>query len=219
MATLYFDVLAQNYSCLRIVSYFSSKIGIWQNPTGCGIRGSPRDFAFWRFWPETTVVCEQFHISAVKSEWAKFHWLRNSGISYMMTLHFDVLAQNYSCSRIVSYFSGKILLRALIPKLTKVKCGDGPLSKKPRFPRFYRFLRFSWFFALFLVFLVFAIFLIFAIFRNFRTRFQKTRRFGKSPQASGAKSGKNGTGWKGRNRAIAPANRQISQKRAGMRPV
>ena len=28
MATLYFDVLGQNYSCLRIVSYFSRKIGI-----------------------------------------------------------------------------------------------------------------------------------------------------------------------------------------------
>ena len=146
----------------------------------------------------------------------------------MMTLYFDVLAQNYSCLRIVSYFSGEILLRALIPKLTKVKCGDGPLSKKPRFPRFYRFLRFSWFtwffalfsvFLVFLVFLVFAIFLIFAIFRNFRTRFQKTRRFGKSPQASGAKSAKNGTEWKGRNRAISPANRQISKKRAGIRPV
>ena len=135
----------------------------------------------------------------------------------MMTLYFDVLAQNYSCLRIVSYFSGEILLRALIPKLTKVKCGDVPLSKKPRFPRFYRFLRFSWllrfsrfswFFALFLVFLVFAIFLIFAI---FRTRFQKTRRFGKSPQASGAKSGKNGTKRKWRNRAISPANWQIAK--------
>ena len=28
MMTLYFDVLGKNYSCLRIVSYFSSKIGI-----------------------------------------------------------------------------------------------------------------------------------------------------------------------------------------------
>ena len=28
MATLHFDVLAQNYSCLRIVSYFASKIGL-----------------------------------------------------------------------------------------------------------------------------------------------------------------------------------------------
>ena len=28
MATLYFDVSAQNYSCLRIVPYFSSKIGV-----------------------------------------------------------------------------------------------------------------------------------------------------------------------------------------------
>ena len=28
MMTLYFDVSAQNYSCLRIVSYFSSKIGL-----------------------------------------------------------------------------------------------------------------------------------------------------------------------------------------------
>ena len=27
MATLYFDVLVQNYRCLRIVSYFSRKIG------------------------------------------------------------------------------------------------------------------------------------------------------------------------------------------------
>ena len=60
----------------------------------------------------------------------------------MTTLYFDVLAQNYSCLRIVSYFSGKILLRTLIPKLTKVKRAGGPLSKKPRFPRFYRF---SWF--------------------------------------------------------------------------
>ena len=60
----------------------------------------------------------------------------------MMTLYFDVLAQNYSCLRIVSYFSGKILLRALIPKLTKVKRAGGSLSKKPRFPRFYRFSRF-----------------------------------------------------------------------------
>ena len=35
MMTLYFvfDVLAQNYRCLRKVSYFSSKIGIGQ---GCG---------------------------------------------------------------------------------------------------------------------------------------------------------------------------------------
>ena len=36
MMTLYFAVLAQNYSCLRIVSHFSSKIGLVQNPTGCG---------------------------------------------------------------------------------------------------------------------------------------------------------------------------------------
>ena len=118
---------------------------------------------------------------------ADCHWWRILRISYMMTLYFDVLAQNYSCLRIVSYFSGKILLRALIPKLTKVKRGGGPLSKKPRFPRFCRFLRFSWFswfFALFLVFLVFAIFSVFlvlaifalfAIFRNFRPRFPKTR--------------------------------------------
>ena len=70
----------------------------------------------------------------------------------MTALYFDVLAQNYSCLRIVSYFSGKILLRALIHKLTKVKRGGGPLSKKPRFPRFYRFLRFSWFLRFFAIF-------------------------------------------------------------------
>ena len=29
MMTLYFDVLAQNYRCLGIIPYFSSKIGIW----------------------------------------------------------------------------------------------------------------------------------------------------------------------------------------------
>ena len=32
MMTLYFDVLAQNYSCLRIVSYFSSKIRLGEIP-------------------------------------------------------------------------------------------------------------------------------------------------------------------------------------------
>ena len=32
MMTLYFDDLIQNYSCLRIVSYFSSKIGIGEIP-------------------------------------------------------------------------------------------------------------------------------------------------------------------------------------------
>ena len=32
MMTLYFDVLVQNYSCLRIVSYFSSKIGLGEIP-------------------------------------------------------------------------------------------------------------------------------------------------------------------------------------------
>ena len=40
MMTLYFDVLAQNYRCLRNVSYFSGDIGIGQNATGCGFRGS-----------------------------------------------------------------------------------------------------------------------------------------------------------------------------------
>ena len=85
----------------------------------------------------------------------------------MTALYFDVMAQNYSCLRIVSYFSGKILLRALIPKLTKVKRVGGPLSKKPRFPRFYRFLRFSWFSWFFLVFLVFCAFLGFLGFCDF----------------------------------------------------
>ena len=56
-ATLYFDVLPGNY-CLRLVSHFSSKIGIAQR-------------------------------------------LRISRISYMMTLYFDVSAQNYSCLRIL----------------------------------------------------------------------------------------------------------------------
>ena len=85
----------------------------------------------------------------------------------MTALYFAVLAQNYSCLRIVSYFSGKILLRALIPKLTKVKRGGGSLSKKPRFPRFCRFLRFSWFSWFFLVFLVFCAFLGFLDFCDF----------------------------------------------------
>ena len=67
MSTLYFGGLAQNYRWFRKVSYFSSKIGIGQNSTGCGIRGS----AIWRlciltFRPQTTVVCEKFHILAVK---------------------------------------------------------------------------------------------------------------------------------------------------------
>ena len=58
----------------------------------------------------------------------------------MMTLYFDVLAQNYSCLRIVSYFSCKILPRALIPKLTKVKRRGGSLSKNPGFRDFNDFL-------------------------------------------------------------------------------
>ena len=32
MATLHFAVLAQNYRCLRIVSYFCSKIGMGEIP-------------------------------------------------------------------------------------------------------------------------------------------------------------------------------------------
>ena len=57
------NALAQNYRCLRKVSYFSGEIGIGQNATGCGFRGS----AIWRlciltFCPKTTVVCEKFHI-------------------------------------------------------------------------------------------------------------------------------------------------------------
>ena len=39
---------------------------------------------------------------------ADCHWWRILRISYMTTLYFDVLAQNYSCLRIVSYFSSKI---------------------------------------------------------------------------------------------------------------
>ena len=193
MTTLHFDVLVQNYSCLRIVSYFTSKIGLGQKSPGCGFWGS----AIWRlciltFWPKTIGACEQFHIFAVKQglgkippvadfedqlhddfvflpfgpelqlsanssvfqqwnrDWAKFHWLRILrisymmnlhlgafgpklplfakrfifqrrnrdrakchwlwilGIRYMMTLYFDVLARNYSCLRIVPYFSSGI---------------------------------------------------------------------------------------------------------------
>ena len=39
---------------------------------------------------------------------ADCHWWRILRISYMTTLHFDVLSQNYSCLRIVSYFCSKI---------------------------------------------------------------------------------------------------------------
>ena len=50
MATLYFDVLAQNYSCLRIVSYFSSKIGL---PLVAEFGDQLYDdFVFWRFGPK-----------------------------------------------------------------------------------------------------------------------------------------------------------------------
>ena len=104
MMTLYFDVLAQNYRCLRKVSYFSRKIGIWQ---GCGFWGS----AIWRlciltFWLKTTVVCEKFHILAVKQGLGKIALVAD--FEDHATLYFDVLSQNYSCLRIVSYFSSKI---------------------------------------------------------------------------------------------------------------
>ena len=67
MTTLYFDVLAQNYSCLRIVSYFSRKIGIARYSTGCRFRGSTiRRVCIMASLPQTTAVCERFHILAVK---------------------------------------------------------------------------------------------------------------------------------------------------------
>ena len=53
MATLYFDVLPKNCSCLRIVSYFSSKIGI---PLVADFEDQLYDF--FAFWLKTTVVCE-----------------------------------------------------------------------------------------------------------------------------------------------------------------
>ena len=63
MMTLYFDVLVQNYSCLRIVSYFSSKIGLGEIPLVADFEDTLYDdFAF---WAKTTVVCEQFRILAV----------------------------------------------------------------------------------------------------------------------------------------------------------
>ena len=58
MATLYFDVLAQNYSCLRIVSYFSSKIGIW--PVADFEDHLYCDFVFWRFGPKLQLFANSF---------------------------------------------------------------------------------------------------------------------------------------------------------------
>ena len=57
MMTLYFDVLGQNYSCLRIVSYFSSKIGIGEIPLVADFEDHAT-LHFGVYWSETTVVCE-----------------------------------------------------------------------------------------------------------------------------------------------------------------
>ena len=54
----------------------------------------------------------------------------------MSNLHFGDLAQNYRCFRKVPYFSRKILLRTLIPKLTKVEREARSLSKNPDFHDF-----------------------------------------------------------------------------------
>ena len=56
MMTLYFDVLGKNYSCLRIVSYFSSKIGIGEIPLVADFEDHAT--LYFAFWPKTTVVCE-----------------------------------------------------------------------------------------------------------------------------------------------------------------
>ena len=54
MATLHFGVLAQNYRCLRKVSYFSSKIRI--GPVADFEDQLYGDFAFWRFGPKVRIV-------------------------------------------------------------------------------------------------------------------------------------------------------------------
>ena len=61
MATLYFDVLAQNYSCLRIVSYFSSKIGLSEIPLVSYVEDQQYDdFVFWRFGPKLPLFAKSF---------------------------------------------------------------------------------------------------------------------------------------------------------------
>ena len=56
MMTLYFDVLVQNYSCLRIVSYFSSEIGIGKIPLVADFEGR----ATLRFGPKLQLFANSF---------------------------------------------------------------------------------------------------------------------------------------------------------------
>ena len=58
MATLHFGVLAQNYRCLRKVSYFSSKIGIW--PVADFEDPLYDDFEFWRFGQKLQLLAKSF---------------------------------------------------------------------------------------------------------------------------------------------------------------
>ena len=60
-ATLYFDVSAQNYRRLRIVSHFSSKIGLGGNALVSYFEDQLYDgFAFWRFGPKLPLFVKSF---------------------------------------------------------------------------------------------------------------------------------------------------------------
>ena len=89
-ATLYFDVLSGNYSCLRIVSHFSSKIGIGQR-----LRISRISYMMTLYFD---VSAQNYSCLRIVSYFS----------SKMMTLYFDVFAQNCRRLRKVSYFSSKI---------------------------------------------------------------------------------------------------------------
>ena len=89
MTTLYFDVLVKNYSCLRIVSYFSSKIRLGEIPLVADFGDQLSTDGQRSCVSRTSYVRLSLLVYFEDQLSADCHWWRILRISYMATLHFE----------------------------------------------------------------------------------------------------------------------------------